>query len=87
MKYQNASAILPEFLVKQLQKYVQGGYLYIPTKKEARRGWGELSGARKEIDSRNAMILEAFAQGTSLEELAEAYFLSVCAIRKIVYRK
>ena len=30
MKYQNAQAILPEELVKELQNYVQGTYIYIP---------------------------------------------------------
>ena len=29
MKYKNAQAILPDALVKELQSYVQGEYIYI----------------------------------------------------------
>ena len=32
MKYINASTILPDELVEELQKYVQAGYIYIPAK-------------------------------------------------------
>ena len=31
MRYRNAGDLLPEALVKELQRYVQGEYLYIPT--------------------------------------------------------
>ena len=31
MKYINAKFLLPDALVKELQHYIQGGYLYIPT--------------------------------------------------------
>lgn len=30
MKYLNAKDILPALLVKELQGYIQGGYIYIP---------------------------------------------------------
>ena len=30
MKYLNAQFILPDALVKELQTYVQGGYIYVP---------------------------------------------------------
>ena len=33
MKYINAKDILPNALVKELQNYIQGGYIYVPTKK------------------------------------------------------
>ena len=32
MKYLNAQVILPDALVKELQNYVQGGYIYVPAK-------------------------------------------------------
>ena len=54
MKYINADMILPDSLVKELQKYVQAGYIYIPAIEEQHRSWGELSGYRKELDLRNA---------------------------------
>lgn len=87
MKYRNASLILPDELVKELQKYMQAGYIYVPAKEEGRKRWGEVSGYRKELDQRNAAILAEYRSGISLETLADRYCLSIYAIRKIVYQK
>ncbi len=32
MKYINANMILPEKLIEEIQKYIQGKYIYIPIK-------------------------------------------------------
>ena len=56
MRYRNAGDLLPEALVKELQRYVQGEYLYIPTDGTQRKGWGERSGARQMLDARNRAI-------------------------------
>lgn len=32
MKYKNATSVLPEELIKHIQQYVQGEYIYIPIK-------------------------------------------------------
>ena len=85
--YINANAILPDVLVEELQKYVQAGYIYIPAKDEQRKSWGELSGYRKELKRRNQRIVSEYRQGTSVEELADRYYLSIYAIRKIIYQK
>lgn len=37
MKYKNAKRVLPESLIEQIQQYVQGEYIYIPSKKEGPR--------------------------------------------------
>lgn len=87
MKYINANAILPDMLVKELQKYVQAEYIYIPAKDEQHKPCGELSGYRKELAKRNAAIIMEYDNGISVEELAERYFLSVSAIRKIIYQR
>ena len=87
MKYINANAIPPDVLVEELQKYVQAGYIYIPAKDEQRKSWGELSGYRKELKRRNQRIVSEYRQGTSVEELADRYYLSIYAIRKIIYQK
>ena len=87
MKYINANAILPDVLVEELQKYVQAGYIYIPAKDEQRKSWGELSGYRKELKRRNQRIVSEYRQGTSVEELADRYYLSIYAIRRIIYQK
>ena len=39
MKYKNAQAILPDALVKELQSYVQGEYIYIPVEQEQQKRW------------------------------------------------
>lgn len=87
MKYINANTILPDMLVEELQKYVQAGYIYIPAKDEQHKSWGELSGYRKELAKRNAIIIMEYKNGVSVAELADRYFLSVSAIRIIIYQK
>jgi len=87
VKYINANAILPDMLVEELQKYVQAGYIYIPAKDEQHKSWGELSGYRKELAKRNAIIIMEYKNGVSVAELADRYFLSLSAIRKIIYQK
>lgn len=46
MRYVNAREVLPEPLVRELQKVVQGGYLYVPKDERSRKRWGEESGYR-----------------------------------------
>lgn len=87
MKYINASEILPETLVEELQEYIQAGYLYVPAKAKQHKSWGEVSGCRKEFAKRNKAIISQYRSGISVEELAESYCLSVYAIRKIIYQK
>ena len=87
MKYINANKILPDALVEEIQKYVQAEYLYIPAKNNRHKAWGELSGYRKELEKRNRRIVEQYQKGSSMEEIADEYCLSVHAIRKIIYQK
>ena len=56
MKYVKANSILPISLIEELQNYIQGGYIYIPSKNENKKGWGELSGYKREIEKRNKKI-------------------------------
>lgn len=87
MKYVNAKTLLPDVLVKELQNYIQGGYIYIPADCEQKKHWGELSGYRKELNLRNDEIIREYNNGLSIESLADKYCLSIYAIRKIIYRK
>ena len=41
MRYRKATEILPEELVEAIQKYMDGGYVYIPRKEENKKKWGE----------------------------------------------
>ena len=85
MKYKNASDILPDKLLKELQKYVSGEALYVPSDKE-RKKWGDGSGARKFYAQRNEEIRYKFFHKVSIENLAEEYCLSTETIREIVYK-
>ena len=85
MKYRKASEVLPDDLLREVQKYVNGEALYFPRHKE-RKQWGESTGTRAYYKQRNREIREKFDEKTAtIEELAGQYSLSVESIRKIVY--
>ena len=85
MKYTNANKVLPEKLIMEIQKYVQGETIYIPKQETKHKKWGTLSGGRRRLDDRNAAIRNAFINGSSIHQLAEEYYLSTDTIKKIVY--
>jgi len=87
MKYVNADLILPERLVKEIQKYIAGGMIYVPKPRGEREGWGVHSGSRKDINQRNHLIRQKFLEGAAINQLADHYFLSAESIKKIVYKK
>ncbi|WP_127529491.1 CD3324 family protein [Paenibacillus kobensis] len=87
MKYMNADMILPEELLKEVQKYVNGGMIYVPKCEGTRKGWGENTGGRRLIQLRNVDIRQQFAQGATIPQLMERYYLSCDSIKKIVYTK
>ena len=85
MKYKNASDILPENLLREIQKYISGEVIYIPSGK-ARKKWGEGSGARQFYAARNEEIRQKYYEKVDIETLAEEYNLSIDTIRKIVFK-
>ncbi|MGG1660117.1 CD3324 family protein [Brevibacillus sp. NRS-1366] len=87
MKYVKANAILPEKLIAEIQKYVQGEAIYIPKPEATYQKWGTRSGGRKLLDDRNRTIKRLFQTGRPISQLAEDYFLSAETIKKIVYSK
>ena len=48
MRYRKATEVLPEELVEAIQKYMDGGYVYIPRKEENKKKWGEETSFRGE---------------------------------------
>ncbi len=86
MKYENGKDILPEALLKEVQKYAGGKLIYIPVGNE-NKSWGEVSGYRQKLLKRNVLIANKYRAGATLSELAEEYFLSLDSIKKIVYGK
>jgi Mor family transcriptional regulator len=87
MTYVKATSVLPEDLIKEIQKYIQGETIYIPKLGESYKQWGALSGERKRIDERNVLLKKAYKNGVPMNQLAKEYFLSVETIKKIIYTK
>lgn len=84
MKYKKAQDVLPEELVRLLQNYVSGDYLYIPRKEGEKKSWGEKSGTRDLLKARNIEIYDKYREGASVEKLSEKYFLSEQSVRRII---
>jgi Mor family transcriptional regulator len=87
VNYKNAEAILPEHLLLEIQQYIQGEYIYIPTPNGTRKKWGERTGNRDFLNNRNRKIRESFQIGSTITQLATDYCLSIDSIKKIVYKK
>ena len=86
MNYENAADILPEDLLKRVQKFAAGKLIYV-TETIGKRSWGETSGYKQYLEERNQEIKEKFKNGVTVEKLADEYSLSVESIKKIVYSK
>ncbi len=82
--YINGEDILPQDLLKQVQRYVQGKEIYIPKSSKSRLRWGERNGAKLEIAKRNEEILTRYRSGDSIESLMGDYYLSYDSIRRII---
>lgn len=86
MRYLNASDILPDDLLREIQKYTQGEAIYIPKENE-RRKWGESTGSRSYYTERNREITMRYREGSaSMQDLADEFHLSVESIRKIIFK-
>lgn len=84
MKYVNAEVILPDSLVIEIQKYLQGGYLYIPCQPQLGKKNRKSSDY---IRYRNEDICNKYKNGYKVKDLAEEFYLSLDSIKKIVYAK
>lgn len=82
MKYKNANEILPSELVEEIQKYIQGEFLYIP--KKERKAHKSVTEYRIELDKRNARIYNMHLEGICNEQLAKDFSLAQSSIRRIL---
>ena len=85
MKYLNAREVLPPSLLREVQQYLCGELLYIPREDTKKAGWGQKSGTRSLLRLRNRNIIEAYKNGSTVNELMDTYCLSEASIRKIIY--
>ena len=82
MSYRKAEEILPRELIEVIQQYVDGENIYIPRKLEHRKGWGERTQARQELDARNSAICREHREGASVPRLSQKYYLTEKSIWK-----
>ena len=87
MSYMKAEDVRLEKLIREIQQYVDGTYLYIPRKAGSRRAWGQGSQYRLELQQRDRKICFDRNQGLSVPELCEKYHLSEQSIRRILRKK
>lgn len=84
MQYKNGKEVLPARLLKELQKYIQGELIYVPTLEAERKGWGESNGTKENLRKRNAEIYSLYKEGFSIYDLMNRYNLCEDSIRKII---
>ena len=84
MSYIKAEEILPEELIRQIQEYADGVYIYIPRKPGTRHPWGQETDYKAELKARNDRIRNDYAAGTSVPALSRKYHLSEKSIRRIL---
>ncbi|QAA32262.1 CD3324 family protein [Clostridium manihotivorum] len=84
MKYIKANNVLPEDMIKAIQEYVDGEFLYIPRKNENQKAWGEKNGIKDILKNRNHEIFQKHKEGITMKELAAMYFLSEQSVRRII---
>ncbi|MGL4990518.1 MAG: CD3324 family protein [Sarcina sp.] len=84
MKYAKAQDVLPEEILKLIQEYVDGKYLYIPRKDENQKSWGENSGIKNSLQIRNNEIYQKYLKGKSISTLTREYYLSEKSIQRII---
>ena len=85
MGYQSAKDVLPSHLIKEIQRYVDGEYLYIPSCK--RKSWGSQNGARALYRQRDLEIYRAYQNGADLKSLSKKYCPSPKGIEKILTKQ
>ena len=87
MSYIKAGEILPEELIRQIQKYADGVYIYIPRKPGTRHPWGQKTDYKAELKVRNDRIRSDYAAGVSVTALSRRYHLSEKSIRRVLQQQ
>lgn len=84
MKYIKANNVLPEEMIKAIQEYVDGEFVYIPRKNDNQKSWGEKSGIKEILKDRNNEIFQKYSEGRTVSELSLMYYLSEQSIRRVI---
>lgn len=84
MSYIKAEEILPDELIREIQEYADGVYIYIPRKPGTRHPWGQGTNYKAELKVRNDRIRRDHATGLGVSALSRKYHLSEKSIRRIL---
>jgi Mor family transcriptional regulator len=87
MKYEKAQNILPKHIIEIIQRYTDGGYIYVPRKNENKKSWGENTETKKHIKTRDLEIYNMYSSGISVKTLSQQYFLTESSIRRILRKQ
>ena len=86
VSYIKAEEILPEDLIRAIQEYADGVYIYIPRKPGTRHAWGQETDYRAELKVRNDRIRNDYAAGLGVAVLSRKYHLSEKSVRRILQK-
>lgn len=85
LAYVNAKDVLPSSLVREIQKYIEGDTIYIPSNEEGTKSkWGQKNGSRERYNQRNLEIKQMYHKNISIDEIAQAFYLSSDSVKKIL---
>lgn len=87
MSYVNGKEVLPEDILTEIQKYYNGGLIYIPTPEEQRCKWGTRTTTKHDLKKRNQEICWKRKNGASIHALMDEYHLAYDTIKKIIYKQ
>ncbi|MDE6433486.1 MAG: hypothetical protein K2L07_04585 [Lachnospiraceae bacterium] len=87
MGYIKAVDVLPDELILEIQKYIDGEMLYIPRKCEEHSYWGEKSGIRQRLEKRDKKIFDEHISGKTVADLSREYYLSEKSIQRIIRKE
>ncbi|MFL0250980.1 CD3324 family protein [Clostridium neuense] len=87
MKYEKAENILPQSIIEIIQKYTDGGYIYIPRKDSNKKSWGENTETKKYLKTRDEEIFNKYLLGVPVKTLSNQYFLTESSIRRIIRKQ
>lgn len=86
MSYKNATQLLPEPLLEEIQQYVDGEFLYIPRKIDNKQRWGAATDTKAELALRNRRMYQEYQSGLTARQLADRYYLSPKTVQNILRR-
>ncbi|MDI9242117.1 CD3324 family protein [Fusibacillus kribbianus] len=84
MGYIKATDVLPDELLLEIQKYVDGQLIYIPRCSKKKKKWGDNTDTKGVLRIRNQAIYQDWINGMSIVSLAEKYFLTEKSIQRIL---